>query len=194
MGCAVLFTNLFRLEVLDRSLHYDFLLPLRRELLVVGKYVTAVAGSSLLFCSSTLLSYLALNLGHDPDLVLNSLLSEFGLDNLLSYLAMTALACAAYGAVFLLAGILFKNPMIAVLVIWGWESINFLLPPVLKNLSVIHHLSSLSPVPLVLGPFAFVGEPPPAIVAVLALLAASSLLLAAGALRVRKMEIAYGVE
>ena len=38
-GCAWIFMNLFRGEVVDKSLHYYFLAPLRREVLVVGKYL-----------------------------------------------------------------------------------------------------------------------------------------------------------
>ena len=40
-GCVWLFMNLFRGEVLDRSLHYYFLSPIRRDVLVVGKYISA---------------------------------------------------------------------------------------------------------------------------------------------------------
>ena len=38
-GCLGIFMNLFRGEVLDRSLHYYFLAPVRREVLVIGKYL-----------------------------------------------------------------------------------------------------------------------------------------------------------
>src|SRR5262245_56656067 len=37
-GCAWTFMNLFRGEIVDKSLHYYFLSALRREVLVVGKY------------------------------------------------------------------------------------------------------------------------------------------------------------
>ena len=39
-GCAWVFMNLFRGEVDDRSLHYYFLALVRREVLVVGKYLS----------------------------------------------------------------------------------------------------------------------------------------------------------
>ena len=41
-GCVATFTNLFRGEVLDRSLHYYFLASVRREVLVVGKYLSGL--------------------------------------------------------------------------------------------------------------------------------------------------------
>jgi ABC-type transport system involved in multi-copper enzyme maturation permease subunit len=36
-GCAILFTNLFRGEVLNKTLHFYFLAPIRREVLAAGK-------------------------------------------------------------------------------------------------------------------------------------------------------------
>src|SRR5262245_26703331 len=37
-GCAWIFMNLFRGEIVDRSLHYYFLSAVRRDVLVAGKY------------------------------------------------------------------------------------------------------------------------------------------------------------
>src|SRR6185503_7758360 len=39
-GSAWIFMNLFRGELVDRSLHYYFLSAVRREVLVVGKYIS----------------------------------------------------------------------------------------------------------------------------------------------------------
>ena len=41
-GCAWIFMNLFRGEIVDRSLHYYFLSPLRREVLVAGTYISGL--------------------------------------------------------------------------------------------------------------------------------------------------------
>jgi hypothetical protein len=40
-GCVGIFSNLFRGEMLEKTLHYYYLTPLRRELLVAGKYSRA---------------------------------------------------------------------------------------------------------------------------------------------------------
>jgi len=60
-----------------------------------------------------------------------------GLSQLGSYVLVTALACIGYGAVFLMCGILFRNPMIAAAVVWVWENLNPFLPTLLKKISVI---------------------------------------------------------
>src|SRR6185436_18712250 len=48
-GCAWIFMNLFRGEIVDRSLHYYFLSSVRRELLVTGKYLSGLLTSVILF-------------------------------------------------------------------------------------------------------------------------------------------------
>src|SRR5438874_13284955 len=62
-GCAWIFMNLFRGEVVDRSLHYYFLCPVRREVLVVGKYVSGLIASVVIFTISTAGSLLFMYIG-----------------------------------------------------------------------------------------------------------------------------------
>jgi ABC-type transport system involved in multi-copper enzyme maturation permease subunit len=193
-GCAWIFMNLFRGEVVDRSLHYYFLSPVRREVLVIGKYLSGLLTSLILFVSSTLVSLLLLYLPLGYSASTKLLFEGHGFKYALTYLAITTLACAGYGAVFLLIGLLFRNPIIPALAVYGWEFINFLLPPLLKKLSVIHYLQSLMPLPLSEGPFAVVAEPTPAWVSVPALLIMTGLVLAFASLQIRWMEIRYGGE
>ena len=42
-GCMGIFANLFRGEMLEKTLHYYFLTPMRREVLVAGKYLAGLA-------------------------------------------------------------------------------------------------------------------------------------------------------
>src|SRR5215813_2968837 len=62
-GCAWIFMNLFRGEIVDRSLHYYFLSPVRREVLVCGKYLSGFVASVVLFTISTAGSILFLYVG-----------------------------------------------------------------------------------------------------------------------------------
>src|SRR5262245_60627548 len=55
-GCAWIFMNLFRGEVVDKSLHYYFLCALRREVLVAGKYISGLVASVVLFTMTTVSS------------------------------------------------------------------------------------------------------------------------------------------
>ena len=82
-----------------------------------------------------------------------------GMTQILTYAGITALACLGYGAFFLVVGLFIRNPIIPALLLYGWEWLNFLLPPLLKKISVIHYLNSLVPVPVSEGPFAVVADP-----------------------------------
>ncbi|HEY0658639.1 MAG TPA: hypothetical protein VGD05_09195, partial [Pyrinomonadaceae bacterium] len=114
-----------------------------------------------------------------------------GASQMLAYLGVTILACVGYGAVFLLVGLFFRNPIIPGLLLYGWEWINFLLPPFLKKISVIHYLSSLVPVPMSEGPFAVLVEPTPAWISVPSLLLFTAVVLCLASLHIRRMEISY---
>ena len=48
-GCVVIFLGLFRGEVVQKSLHYYFLSPVRREVLVVGKYIAGAITAVTVF-------------------------------------------------------------------------------------------------------------------------------------------------
>ncbi|HYV03985.1 MAG TPA: hypothetical protein VFB82_05355 [Blastocatellia bacterium] len=192
-GCAWTFMNLFRGEVVDRSLHYYFLAPVRREVLVFGKYFSGIVATLILFTITTggSLMFLYIGLGSSGR---DYLMSGPGKGQAFAYLGITWLACVGYGAVFLVIGLFFRNPMIPALIAYGWEFINFLLPPVLKKISVIHYLHSLAPVPVPEGPFAMPVEPTPAYLTIPGLLIFTAVVLALASYRIRRMQITYGGE
>ena len=82
------------------------------------------------------------------------MLSGTGIAHLASYLLIVVLACFAYGALFMLAGLFFKNPMVPAILFLGWETMTPFLPTFLKVLSFVHYLVSFAPVPVNLGAFA----------------------------------------
>jgi ABC-type transport system involved in multi-copper enzyme maturation permease subunit len=191
-GCAWIFMNLFRGEIVDRSLHYYFLSAVRREVLVVGKYISGLATSVILFTGTTVIALWLLYVPRFYSQSLRYFVEGQGLNQLLSYAGITILACVGYGAFFLVVGLFIRNPIIPALLLYGWEWLNFLLPPLLKKISVIHYLNSLMPVPMSEGPFAVVAEPTPAWIAVPSMLGVTIIVLALAAYRIRHMEIRYG--
>ncbi|MFN2500488.1 MAG: hypothetical protein ABR530_00565 [Pyrinomonadaceae bacterium] len=190
-GCAWIFMNLFRGEVVDRSLHYYFLAPVRREVLVVGKYLSGLIAATVLFSITTVGSMLILYFGLYPAEAPTYFFAGAGASHLLAYLGITILACIGYGAVFLIVGLRFRNPIIPGLLLYGWEWINFLLPPGLKKISVIHYLQSLVPVPMSEGPFAVLVEPTPTWISVPSLLLFTAVVLFLAGRHIRRMEISY---
>lgn len=193
-GCAWIFMNLFRGDLVDRSLHYYFLSSVRREVLVVGKYISGLVTSMALFISTTVLTMLLLYIPHFYSQSLRYFSEGRGFGQILTYAGITALACIGYGAFFLVVGLFFRNPIIPAVLLYGWEWLNFLLPPLLKKISVIHYLNSLTPVPLAEGPFAVVADPTPAWIAIPSMLVVTLVVLVLAAHRIRHMEIHYGSE
>jgi hypothetical protein len=191
-GCAWIFMNLFRGEIVDRSLHYYFLSAVRREVLLAGKYFSGLVTSIILFTTVTVVSMFLLFLPHFFSPSVRFFIDGPGIGQLITYAVITMLACVGYGAFFMVVGLFFRNPIIPALVLYGWEWINFLLPPLLKKISVIHYLNSLVPVPLSEGPFAVVAEPTPAWISIPGLLIMTVLVLFIASRRIRRMEISYG--
>jgi hypothetical protein len=191
-GCAWIFMNLFRGEIVDRSLHYYFLSAVRREVLLTGKYLSGLVTSVILFTTVTVVSMFLLFFPHFFSPSVRFFLEGPGIGQLVTYIVITMLACIGYGAFFMVVGLFFRNPIIPALALYGWEWINFLLPPLLKKISVIHYLNSLVPVPLSEGPFAVVAEPTPAWISIPGLLLVTVVVLFVASRRIRRMEIRYG--
>lgn len=185
------FMKLFRGDVLERTLHFYFLAPVRREILVAGKYLAGVAMNSILFGVSTIAAYLILFAATSSVQFQEFVLKGPGMGHLMAYVGVTVLACIGYGSVFLLTGLVFKNPIVPVAVVLGWEYINFLLPPLLKKFSVIFYLESLCPVPIPLGPFTVLAEPAPFWLAVPGLVGLTLTVLLIASLMIRRMEVLY---
>jgi ABC-type transport system involved in multi-copper enzyme maturation permease subunit len=192
-GCFGLFAELFRGEVLDRTLHYAFLVPIRREVLLAGKFTAGLVASTLVFCASVLACAVLvfLPLGGEG---LGFLFSGTGLWHLLVDLCIVACACASYGAFFLFIGLVVKNTGFPAILLFWWETLNVLLPPALKVFSVTWWLQGLCPTQFLDGPFAVAADPPSVPVALLVLTAQVAGFLALAAWRLRRMEVTYGSE
>ncbi len=190
---ALLFVKLFRGEVLERSLHYTLLAPLRRDVLVVGKYLGGLASALLILVPATVATFV---LTYVPQLGLGAraVFTPTILGHLLQYLLVVVLACLAYGALFLLAGLYFRNPMVPAIIFLGWEVLTPFLPPFLKALSIVHYLTSLTPVPPVMGPLALLAQPISPWLAVVGIVLASGVLLAVGRWKATRLEVTYATE
>ena len=190
-GCAWIFMNLFRGEVLDRSLHYYFLAPVRRDVLVAGKYVSALVSTAIVFIGTTATCFLSLYsfLGGWGNGGLA--IGGQGVTQLVTYLFVVGLACLGYGAVFLAVGLFLRNPVVPALILFLWEGANPLLPGLLKKVSITFYLQSLFPVRPAEGPLALIVEPVSAWIGVPGLVVFTALILVLSGMRIRQMEVAY---
>jgi hypothetical protein len=122
-GCLGIFTRLIRGEMMERSLHFYLLSPVRREILLLSKFVAGSIAALLLFVSAIVADFLLIYAPFGAagrDYVFNGP----GLGQLEAYLAIIVLACLGYGAVFLLLSMVFRNPIPGAMIVLGWEAIN----------------------------------------------------------------------
>ncbi len=196
-ACMAIFTWLFRGEMVERTLHYQFLVPVKREVLVVGKFLAGSVVAIALFETAALACF-GLMYGRFGSAGKAYVFDGPGLGQLGSYLLVTALACLGYGAVFLALSLLFKNPIIPGVVIMGWEAIAPIFPAWAQGLSVTFYLKHLCPVSLpITGPlaiFTIVAEPVSPFIAVLGLLCLTIAILVLSCFLIHRLEITYTAE
>lgn len=201
-GCLGIFMNLFRGEVLDKSLHFYFLAPIRREVLMAGKFLAGLLATCTIFVTSELLQTAAFLWHFNARAKDLYLYHHHGLEHTAIYLGVTVLACIGYGAFFLVAGMLFRNPIIPAAAVLIWEGINPFLPALLKQFSVIYYLKSLCPVEIPVSPgtpglFALLisnADPVSPPLAIMGILVVAFIALAVSSVQVRRMEINYTAE
>jgi ABC-type transport system involved in multi-copper enzyme maturation permease subunit len=196
-GCLGIFSRLIRGEMIERSLHFYLLSPVRREVLLLAKFSAGSITAVLLFTSATIFDFALMYLGFGAagrDYIFNGP----GMGQLGAYLAIIVLACLGYGAVFLLFSMMFKNPMPAAMLLMGWEAINPVLPSLLQKLSVASYLRHLMPVTVASdGIFALLTvqtEPVSAWAATAGLVLLIAVVLFYSCYRIRTLEIRYTTE
>jgi ABC-type transport system involved in multi-copper enzyme maturation permease subunit len=201
-GCLGIFMNLFRGEILDKSLHFYFLAPIRRDVLMMGKFVAGLLATCIIFVTSEILQIFVFTSQFSPNVRDIYLYQNHGMAQAAAYLGVTALACLGYGAFFLAAGMLFRNPILPAAAILIWEAINPFLPALLKKFSVIYYLKSLCPVEIPSPPGTppllslLVSNPDPVStpVAILGIVIVATLVLYVSSFQARRMEINYTTE
>ncbi len=196
-GCVGIFTYLFRGEVLERSLHYYLLAPVRRPVLLLAKYGAGLVTACFFFCGSIALTFVAMY-SHYPGHEVERFLNSGGYGHLGSYVSITALACMTYGAIFLFAGIRWTNPIVPAVFLLIWESINLFLPSWMKKASVLYYLRSMAPVSVpITGPAAMFGgmtDPVSTAVAVPSLLLITAIFLFLAIREFSRTEVSYSAD
>jgi hypothetical protein len=200
-GCLGIFMYLFRGEMSNRTLHFWFLAPARREVLLAGKYAAGLIASAAIFGGGALLTLGAMIWPHDA-VEVQAYWNAGGVGHVFWYAAAAALGCVGYGSVFLAVGLYVRNPIVPAAVLLAWEGVNGILPHVLQKMSILYYLQSLSPVPapfdddapalfrLLAAPAAPASRPG----AILGLLLLTAFVLWIASLAVRRMQISYGAE
>jgi hypothetical protein len=200
-GCLGMFMYLFCAEMSNRTLHYWFLAPARREVLLAGKYAAGLIASSVIFSGGALLAFAAMIWPHDP-VELQSYWNAGGMAHGFWYATAAALGCVGYGSVFLAVGLYVRNPIVPAAVLLAWEAASGVFPPMLQKISILYYVQSLCPVPapmeddapLLIRLLAAPAAPASRPAAILGLLLLTAAVLWIAGRAVRRMEISYGAD
>src|SRR5258705_6864270 len=113
-------TSLIADEVEDRTITYLFTRPIARGAIVLGKYLAYLLCVISVVLPSVALVFMVMVPFRDMGMLFRALVSDLGL---------ITLGLAAYGAVFLWAGVSFKRPLVAGLgFIFCWGQVALRLP------------------------------------------------------------------
>lgn len=193
-GCLGIFSRLIRGEMIERSLHYYLLSPVRREVILLAKFFAGAVSSVAVFGTAMIADFILMYVGYGAA-GQDYMLHGQGLGQIEAYLLIVVLACLGYGSIFLLLSLMFRNPMPGAMLLLGWEAINPVMPSLLQKFSVASYLRHLMPVSVPAeGVFALLTvetEPVSAWIAVIGLLALITAVLVYSCIRMRRLEIRY---
>ena len=200
-GCLGIFMNLFRGEMLDKTLHFWFLAPARREVLLTGKYAAGLIVSTMIFVIGALLAFAVMMWTHGS-MEAQTYWREAGVSHAFWYAAAAVFGCISYGSIFLAAGLLLRNPIIPAAVLLAWEGISSFLPEIMQKASILHYLQSLCPVtapfdsdvPALLRMLLAPASPASHTGAIFGMLVITALMLWIACKAIRRMQISYGSE
>jgi len=200
-GCLGIFMYLFRGEMTNRTLHYWFLAPARRDVLLVGKYTAGLIASSVIFGGGALMMFGAMIWPHDA-VEVQAYWNAGGMGHAFWYAMAAVLGCVGYGSVFLAVGLYVRNPIVPAALLLLWEGANGILPHVLQKMSILYYLQSLCPVPppmdddapALIRLLAAPAAPATRLGAMLGLMLLTVFVLWIASLAVRRMQVSYGGE
>ena len=127
-------TSLIADEVEDKTITYLFTRPIARGAIVLGKYLAYLLCVVAIVLPSLALVFLIMVPFPNMGPLFGKVLTDLGI---------IALGLAAYGAVFLWAGVSFRRPLVGGLVfVFGWEQLALVLPGYLRYLTIAHYLQA----------------------------------------------------
>ena len=125
-------TSLIADEVEDRTITYLFVRPIPRGAIVLGKFLAYVLCVTSVVVPSAAVVFVVMVPFRDMAPLFGSFVRDLG---------VLALGLAAYGAVFLWAGALFRRPLVGgLLFVFGWEQLAAVLPGYVGRLTIAHYL------------------------------------------------------
>jgi len=143
---------------LDKTLHFWFLAPARREALLAGKYLAGVIAAILIYGVGAALCFGIMLLAGGRRGIGLLLARPGGFAPVL----VRRFGCAGLCRIrecFSGGGPASAKLIVPAITILFWESVNDILPAMLQKLSVLYYVQSLCPVPVPMKPHATLTDP-----------------------------------
>jgi len=190
-----LFTRLIKGEIADRTLHYFFLTPIKKSLLLIGKYLSGMIVSTSLIGGSLIVTFFMIYIPYGWQEFARHFFLGPGVSHLASYLLIVILGCFAYGSLFMMLGLIFKNPHVGGVLFLFWEIASIFLPVRLKSLTLVYYFWSFMPITIMPdSPIALVSEPAPIWVSTTTLFVVSMIFITVSVFIIKHKEINYTTE
>lgn len=125
-------TSLIAEEIEEKTITYLFVRPMARGAIVLGKYLAYLVCVIAVVLPSAALVFVIMVPFASMGELLGTVLRDLG---------VMALGVAAYGALFLWAGVLFTRPLVGGLIfVFGWESVALVFPGYVRRLTIAYYL------------------------------------------------------
>ena len=134
-------TALIADEVDNKTIIYLFTRPVRKYLIILGKFAAYISEVFIILIPPVLLTYVIIATDKGVSSSFAESLSLFG-----KQFGVTLLSLIVYGAIFTFFGLWWKRPVLfGLLFAFGWEKMIIVVPGVVRKFSVIHYLMSILP-------------------------------------------------
>jgi len=134
-------TSIIGDEVDNKTITYLFTRPVRKEYIILSKFVAYLLGSIVILIVSASATFLVIATDAKMKTSFTENLSTFS-----KYLGVFVLGLIAYGSIFTFLGASIKRPvLVGLFFAFGWEKIAVIIPGLIKKFSVVHYLLSSVP-------------------------------------------------
>ncbi len=128
-------------EIDNKTITYLFMRPIRKHLIILGKFAAYILGVFLILIPPMLFTFLII-------VTHSKMPSDFAhsLSLFTQRLCVVLLSLTVYGAIFTFFGTWLRRPvLLGLLLAFGWEKIALIVPGTIRKFSVAHYLLSVFP-------------------------------------------------
>jgi len=184
--------TLLRKEVDDRTLHYLFLQPVDKTLVILSKYLAFVIVTWVFLCATFLLMYTIMFIPYGIGVMANDLFESGRATSLVEECFVMLVALVLYGAIFMVMGTIFKSAWFGA-IFYIWETALPYLPSTFKYFTVSQYLQAMTPERGAISPqlFELYGEMPTPLHCVIAIVLILAIFIGLTVFIIRRYECHY---